>query len=79
MIGPIGAVSIKVAFPYKIMHWILQIPFRLMGIKLKGFWAIDKMAKGIAERQGRAYDCDLMRHTLTMAMLKETNLNNYNR
>jgi len=69
VIGPIGAVSRKVALPYKIAHWALQIPFRLMGIKLRGFWPIDKMAKVIAERQGRAYDCDLMRHTLTMAMI----------
>ena len=69
VIGPVGAVSKKTALPHKIMHWILQIPFRLMGMELKGFWAIDKMAKVIAARQGRAYDCDLMRHTLTMTMM----------
>ena len=71
VIGPVGAVSKKTALPYKIMHWILQIPFRLMGMKLKDFWVIDKMAKIIAARQGRAYDCDLMRHTLTMAMMND--------
>ena len=66
-----GAVSKKIALPYKIVHWILQIPFRLMGLKLRGFWTIDKMAKIIAKRQGRAYDCDLMRHTLTTAMIND--------
>jgi len=71
VIGPVGAVSIKTGLLYKIIHWILQIPFRLMGMKLKGFWKIDRMAKVIADRQGRAYDGDLMRHTLTMAMIND--------
>lgn len=71
VIGPVGSVSVKTALPYKIMHWILQIPFRLMGISLKEFWRIDMMATTIAKRQGRAYDGDLMRHTLTLALMHD--------
>jgi hypothetical protein len=71
VIGPIGAVSIKTALPYKIMHWILQIPFRLMGMRLKKFWSIDRKATAIAKSQSRAYDGDLMRHTLTMALMND--------
>ena len=71
VIGPVGAVSTKTTFPYKIMHWVLQIPFRLMGIGFKEFWRIDKIAADIAKSQGRAYDGDLMRHTLTMALISD--------
>jgi len=73
VIGPIGAISSKTSLPYKVMHWVLQIPFRLMAIrfKLNDFWKIDRNATAIAESQCRAYDGDLMRHTLTLAMLNE--------
>lgn len=71
VIGPIGAISAKTSLPYKIMHWVLQIPFRVMGFRLKGFWEIDRIAASIAERQGRAYDVGLMRHTLTMALFSD--------
>ncbi len=71
VIGPIGAISTKTSLPYRIMHWVLQIPFRVMGARLKGFWKIDRIAAGIARRQGRAYDGDFMRHTLTMALFND--------
>jgi len=68
VIGPIGAISLKKSFPYNLAHWLLQIPFRRMGVKLKEFGKFDRIAASIARRQGRAYDGDLMRHTLTMAL-----------
>lgn len=68
VIGPIGAISLKTSFPYNLAHWLLQIPFRLMGAKLKEFRKFDRLASSIAARQGRAYDGDLLRHTLTMAL-----------
>ncbi len=68
VIGPIGAISLKTSFPYKLAHWLLQIPFRRMGAKLKGFTKFNRLAPSIARLQGRAYDGDLMRHTLTMAL-----------
>ena len=71
VIGPIGTLSSKTSFPFKLAHWILQIPLRIMGIRLKGFCKIDRIAASIANRQSRAYDGDLMRHTLTMALLSE--------
>lgn len=71
VIGPIGAISAKTALPYKIMHWILQIPFRILGLRFKEFGGIDRKAAAIAESQGRAYDVDLMRHTLTMSLIND--------
>ncbi len=68
VIGPVGAISAKTSFPFKLIHWLLQIPFRLMGRKLNGFRKIDRLASSIAARQGRAYDGDLMRHALTLAL-----------
>ena len=41
VIGPVGAISAKTSFPFKLIHWLLQIPFRLMGRKLNGFRKID--------------------------------------
>jgi hypothetical protein len=53
------------------MHWILQIPFRFIGARFKNFKKINRKASSIAECQDRAYDGDLMRHTLTMAMIND--------
>jgi hypothetical protein len=71
VIGPIGAISLKTSLPYKLMHWILQIPFRFIGARFKNFKQINRKASSIAECQDRAYDGDLMRHTLTMALIND--------
>ena len=71
VIGPIGGISLKTSLPYKLMHWILQIPFRFIGARFKNFKKINRKASSIAECQDRAYDGDLMRHTLTMALIND--------
>ena len=71
VIGPVGAISLKTSIPYKLMHWILQIPFRFMGARFKNFKQINRKAGSIAKCQDRAYDGDLMRHTLTMALIND--------
>ena len=71
VIGPIGGISLKTSLPYKLMHWILQIPFRFIGARFKNFKQINRKAGSIAKCQDRAYDGDLMRHTLTMALIND--------
>lgn len=71
VVGPLGGISAKTSLPYRFMHWVLQIPFRIMGANLVNFQKIDRTAASLAKRQGRAYDGDLMRHTLTMALLDD--------
>ena len=71
VIGPIGAISFKTTLLHKLMHWLLQIPFRTMGARFKTFKQLNKKTGSIAKCQDRAYDGDLMRHTLTMSLLND--------
>ncbi|MBT3306621.1 MAG: putative sugar O-methyltransferase [Alphaproteobacteria bacterium] len=68
-IGPIGAISTKRNLAYRTAHRILQLPLRVHGYKFDTFGAIDQSAALIAKRQGRVYDKDLLRHSLTLAFL----------
>lgn len=70
-IGPIGAISTKTGLLFKTAHRLLQIPYRNIGRRFATFRAIDRAAASIAKRQGRAYDKDLLRHALTLAMLRD--------
>ncbi len=69
-VGPIGTYSIKTGMAHTIAHYVLQTPFRRMGRGMPGFGAMDRAARAIAKRQGRAYDGDLQRHVLTLGMLR---------
>lgn len=70
-IGPIGAISNKTGLAHRVAHRLLQIPNRNLGRKFKEFRRIDRAAASIAERQGRVYDKDLLRHSLTLALLRD--------
>ncbi len=69
--GPLGGISAKVSWKHRFMHRLLQLPLRALGFGLRGFQAADKIAVGIAQAQSRAYDKDLLRHTLTLALLQQ--------
>jgi len=68
-IGPIGSISTKRGPAYRLAHSLLQIRARAIGRRFPTFARIDRTAALIAERQGRAYDKDLLRHALTLAFL----------
>ncbi len=68
--GPLGGISVKIGMKHCLAHWLLQTPLRALGIGYLGFTGADKIAAGIARAQGRAYDKDLLRHTLTLALLQ---------
>lgn len=59
--------------PYRGLRWglsrLLQRRFRRMA-ELPQFTAIDSLANEITARQGRAYDLDVLRQSLTLAFLK---------
>ena len=57
---------------HNLFHRILQHPFRKMGERFTQFKNVDKTANKITGLQGRAYDIDVLRQTLTVALLKET-------
>jgi hypothetical protein len=69
-IGPIGAISTKRGPAHRLAHRLLQAPLRAIGRRFAAFPAIDRVAAEIAERQGRVYDKDLLRHALTLALLR---------
>jgi hypothetical protein len=70
-VGPMGTFSKSQGMIPTIAHFVLQLPFRLYGIRFKHFRRIDMMARSIAARQNRQYDLDLLRHTLTLAFLRK--------
>jgi hypothetical protein len=61
--------------PYRglslMMHRLLQLRFRRLGTELPQFTAIDTLADEITAKQGRAYDLDVLRQSLTLAYLKK--------
>jgi hypothetical protein len=72
MVGPIGSVSMKISPLRRAMHAVLQIPIRRHRRAFPSFRSVDKAAAAILRRQARAYDKDVLRHTMTMAMLLDT-------
>ena len=50
-------------------HAALQVPIRRHGHAFPSFKSVDMAAAEIVRRQARAYDKDVLRHALTMAML----------
>jgi len=76
-VGPMGTFSTSQGIGPTIAHFLLQLPFRLFGFRFKHFASIDKTARSITRRQGRQYDLDMLRHTLTLAFLRtHMDLNN---
>lgn len=52
------------------LHRMFQLRFRRMGAEFPQFKAIDRLAEDLTTRQGRAYNVDVLRHSLTLAFLK---------
>lgn len=57
---------------HKIAHWLLQTPIRRMGEKFSHFPECIKLAKSVAQRQGRPLDVDILRQALTLSLLRES-------
>ena len=61
--------------PYRgirlVLHKLFQRRFRRMGKELGSFYKIEKMAKNITKKQGRAYDLDVLRQSITLAFLSQ--------
>ena len=53
-----------------LVHRLFQRKYRRMGIQFPQFPFIDTLAYEITSRQGRAYDFDTLRQSLTLAFLK---------
>jgi putative sugar O-methyltransferase len=66
----LGMISRKRGWYHRLAHWLLQAPFRMMGWGFKPL--ADSLALGhlIAERQQRAFTYDLLRHSLTLALIR---------
>ena len=69
-VGPMGTFSQSQGLVPTLAHFVFQIPFRLMGLRYKYFFTIDRAARRVANMQKRQYDMDLMRHVLTLAFLR---------
>ena len=53
----------------KIFHNLAQSRFRKMGRNYKQFSKLDRLAQDIANKQGRAYDLDMLRQSITLSFL----------
>ncbi|MGB0683355.1 MAG: putative sugar O-methyltransferase [Magnetovibrionaceae bacterium] len=71
IVGPIGSVSMKTGLAHRIMHGLLQTPIRAKGSGLRNFAPSQRIAKALVKRQGRAFDKDVLRHSLTMALCQD--------
>lgn len=60
----------KSNFFRRFFHRIFQRKFRRLGFKLTSFSEIDTKANEISQSQGRVYDLDFLRQSLTVAFLK---------
>lgn len=67
----LGMVSRKTGPVHAFLHWLLQAPFRRMGRRFAALSPCLAIGRQIARRQGRAYTYDLLRHGLTLALLRQ--------
>lgn len=51
----------------QILHDLLQRPYRRMARQYTGFESYDRAGRGVARRQGRIYDLDILRQAITLA------------
>ena len=51
------------------LNHLLKHRFRQMGAAFSGFKALDSLASGITNKQGRAYELDVLRQVLTISFL----------
>lgn len=54
---------------HRLGHWLLQTPYRRHGAGFERFDECVRIAKGIAARQSREFDVDILRHALTASLL----------
>lgn len=54
---------------HRLGHWLLQTPYRRHGRAFERFAECAGIAKGIAARQNREFDVDILRHALTASLL----------
>ena len=57
---------------------ILQFPFRAIGRKYSSFGKLDKIAKKFLKKASKAYDIDVLRQVITLAMLVDKIGENHN-
>ena len=66
----LGMISCKRSWPYQLAHWVLQTPFRWMGRRFASLADSLALGRKIAVRQERAFTYDLLRHCLTLALIR---------
>ena len=69
-VGPLGTFSQSSGLVPAIAHFLLQLPFRLYGLRFTHFLSISRAARAVTRKQMRQYDLDLLRHVLTLAFLR---------
>lgn len=66
----LGMISRKRSWHHRLAHWLLQTPFRLMGRAYATLAESLALGQLIADRQQRAFTYDLLRHSLTLALIR---------
>lgn len=66
----LGMMSRKRGLIHRAVHWVLQAPFRRMGRRFSRLGESLALGGLIARRQDRAYTYDLLRHSLTLALVR---------
>lgn len=55
----------------KVAHYLLQNPFRKMAKQFSSFGAIDKIAKGVLNKQNKGYSLDVLRQVISLSYLTD--------
>lgn len=61
----------RATFLRRAWHRVMQWPYRRMGKPFGSFRDLDAIGRTIAARQGRVYDLDMLRQSLSLAFIKE--------
>jgi hypothetical protein len=65
----IGSVSKKIARQYKALNWLLQLPYRFIVRNSLNFASCNRLARLVAERQGRLFTSDMLRQALALTVI----------
>jgi hypothetical protein len=67
----LGMVSTNASLLHTLVHWALQFPFRRMAGNAKNYRECEGWGRQIASRLGRQFTHDMIRQTLTLAIIRE--------
>ena len=66
-----GSYTPRVGWLKRVAHYLLQMPYRLVGNRYTSFGKMERIARDVAAKQGRNYEFDIMRQALLLSFLEK--------